>query len=91
MFACENSFNYGIGFSSDHKLIMTGGLADMSLTSTQDWSSKKFGVSKKLPSWPEYFKGFAAGSEGVCFGASDGYRLFVIQRDGSVALEKPVF
>lgn len=91
MFACENSFNYGIGFSSDHKLIMTGGLADMSLTSTQDWSSKKIGVSKKLPSWPEYFKGFAAGSEGVCFGASDGYRLFVIQRDGSVALEKPVF
>ena len=91
MFACETSYNYGIGFSSDHQLILTGGLADMALTSTRDWSSKKLGVSKRLPSWPEYFKGFAAGSEGVCYGASDGYRVFILERDGSVVLEKPVF
>ena len=60
MFACEDSFNYGIGFSSDHKLILTGGLADMSLPSTQT-GRREFGVDHKLSFLEGVFKGWAEG------------------------------
>jgi WD40 repeat protein len=91
MFECANSFNYGIAFSTDYSTILTGGLANLSLTTTSDLVSKGFSVKERLPSWPEYFKGFAGNAEGVLFGASDGYRVFAIDRNASIKLEKPAF
>lgn len=91
MFECANSYNYGIGFSSDHQLILTGGLANMAVTPTADLVSKEFTVKERLPSFPEYFRGFSGNTDGKIFGASDGYRVFGINRNASVILEKPVF
>ena len=91
MFECANSYNYGIAFSADYSVILTGGLANLSLTTTSDLVSKGFTVKERLPSWPEYFKGFAGNAEGVLFGATDGYRVFAIDRNASIKLEKPAF
>lgn len=91
MFECANSYNYGIGFATDHSMILTGGLANLSLTTTADLVSKDFTVKERLPSWPEYFRGFAGNAEGSLFGATDGYRVLAINRNASVKLEKPTF
>jgi glutamine cyclotransferase len=91
MFLCANSFNYGIGFTSDHEMIMTGGLANMSLTTVSDLTSRVFPVREKLASWPEYFRGFAGNAEGSLYGATDGFRVIGINRNASVFLEKPAF
>jgi WD40 repeat protein len=91
MFECANSYNYGIAFTTDFSTILTGGLANLALTTTSDLVSKGFTVKERLPSWPEYFRGFAGNAEGVLFGASDGYRVFAINRNASIKLEKPAF
>ena len=91
MFECANSYNYGMGFTADHQLILTGGLANMAVTTTADLVSKEFKVKERLPSWPEYFRGFSGNADGKIFGATDGYRVFSINRNASVILEKPAF
>jgi len=91
MFECANSYNYGIAFSSDYSLIMTGGLADLSVTNVSDLTSKKLQVKVKLASWPEYFKGFSAGASGNLYGATDGYRVFKMERNGAILQEQPAF
>jgi hypothetical protein len=91
MFECANSYNYGIAFTTDHSIILTGGLANLSLTTASELVSKGFTVKERLPSWPEYFKGFAGNAEGALFGATDGYRVFTIDRNASIKLEKPAF
>jgi len=91
MFECANSYNYGIGFTTDHAMILTGGLANLSVTTVSDLVSKDFTVKERLPSWPEYFRGFAGNADGVVFGATDGYRVLAINRNASVKLEKPAF
>lgn len=91
MFACATSSNYGFAFSSDHRAILTGGLAQIALTSAEDFSSQAVSVRERLPSWPEYFRGFAGHATGLFYGATDGYRVFVIDRNGGIRLERPVF
>ncbi|MBN1297874.1 hypothetical protein JXA80_13945 [bacterium] len=91
MFECANSFNYGIGFSSDYEFILTGGLANFSVTGTGDRVSREVKVREKLPSWPEYFRGFAASGSGTCYGSTDGFRVFAIDRNASIILEKAIY
>lgn len=91
MFQTASSMNYGMGFSSDHRTIMTGGLAQMAITPASGETSTGFPVLSRLPSWPEYFRGFAGNAEGALYGATDGYRLFEMHRNGSVLREVSVY
>lgn len=91
MFLCANSFNYGIGFTTDHRMIMTGGMGRLSLTSVEDLVSRDFSVREKLPSWPEYFRGFAGHAVGTLYGATDGFRVISINRNASILSEQPAF
>jgi len=91
IFQSENSVNYGMGFTADHRTIMTGGLAHMAITCAAENSSKGFPVLTRLPSWPEYFRGFAGNPEGPLYGATDGYRVFAIHRNGSVLQEAAAY
>jgi WD40 repeat protein len=91
LFQTACSVNYGIGFTPDHRTILTGGLAQAALTSAEDLATRGFPVQQKLPSWPEYFRGFAGRPEGPFFGATDGFRVFSIHPQGSVAAVQPAY
>jgi hypothetical protein len=91
MFQCETSYNYGIGFSDDFATILTGGLAQLAVTATGDGTSRSYNVRERLPSWPEYFKGFTGHGDGPFYGATDGYRVLQFDRGGNIRLERPVY
>jgi len=90
IFQCSNSFNYGIGCSADHNLLLTGGLGDFTITKTADLTGTK-GACEKLPGWPEYWKGFSGTAGGnALFGATSAFRVFLIDAGGKVVKSVPV-
>ena len=90
LFKLENSFNYGIGFSPDHKVLMTGGLADGTYTKVADLTKTRF-QPDRLPDWPEYFKSFAVAADGTAYGSTSGYRIIKINPGGGFDKSYPVF
>jgi hypothetical protein len=90
LFKLENSYNYGIGFSADQKVLMTGGLADGTYTKVADLAKAGF-QPDRLPDWPEYFKSFAVAADGTAYGATSGYRIIKIKPGGSFEKSYPVF
>ena len=91
MFQLANPFNYGMGVTSDLSLILAGGMVNLSVTPMQTLKSQETMVSNKLPSWPEYFKDFCGGADGLCYGTTDGFRLFAIGRDGTIQKVVPIY
>jgi len=84
LFQVEGSFNYGIGFSHDGSLILTGGLANYTFTSTESLTSVT-GEIGKLPGWPEYWKGFSGTEDGsLLYGATSGFRVVKFKADGTI-------
>jgi WD40 repeat protein len=90
LFRLDNSFNYGIGFSADQKVLMTGGLADGTYTKVADLARTRFRPDR-LPGWPEYFKSFTVGADGTGYGATSGYRIIKIKPGGGFDKSYPVF
>ncbi|MDF1824161.1 MAG: hypothetical protein P1U68_05945 [Verrucomicrobiales bacterium] len=85
LFELANSFNYGIGFTRDHGIILTGGLANYSITPVDTLTSVT-GKIDKLPGWPEYFKGFTGTKDGsALYGATSAYRVMKFSPDGAVS------
>lgn len=90
IFELPNSFNYGIGVSPKGDLIMTGGLRKYSITKTDPLTSVT-GEADKLPSWPEYWKGFGASPDGSqIYGSTSAYRVFKMDPSGKVMVSEPV-
>ena len=90
LFALQNSYNYGLGFSADQKVIMSGGLSVGTYTKTADMSGTVF-KPDKLPGWPEYFKGFTVASDGTAYGSTSGYRIMKISPSGAFEKSVPVY
>lgn len=89
VFQLENSFNYGFAMSNDLGLIASGGLQNFSITKTDSLTAVT-GKIDKLPSWPEYWKGFASSDGGAIYGATTAYRVFKLKPDGSVETSSPI-
>lgn len=85
LFALENSYNYGRGFTRDGGMILSGGLASYSITAA-DTLKAVTGKIDKLPGWPEYWKGFCGTSDGkLLYGGSSAYRVVRFNPDGTIA------
>jgi WD40 repeat protein len=89
LFEMPSSFNYGMGFSPDQKLLMGGGLAHGSFRNMEDGTTLEYKTSR-LPGWPEYFKGFCSGPDGAVYGTTTGYRLIKVSPAGQILSETPV-
>jgi hypothetical protein len=89
-FELGNSYNYGIGASADHGVLLTGGLRDGSRTTLAALAAKTFRADK-LPGFPEYFKSFSLTKDGTGFGGTTGYRVIRIGADGSIGKSAPVY
>ncbi len=79
----KNSFNYGIGYSIKNKLLVTGGLANGTVTQLDTGEQRGFRINR-IGGWPEYFKGFAVAADGTIYGTTTAYRLVRISPDGAV-------
>lgn len=90
LFKLDNSFNYGIGISADHQILLTGGLAKGTYTKTDSLHQTVFNPDR-LPGWPEYFKNFAVGPDGSAYGATSGYRIIKLKPGGGFDKSYPVF
>lgn len=91
LFTTQNSFNYGLGLSPDGSLWLSGGLANYSLTANPALTNKGKGRLDRLPSWPEYFKGFSATADNkTIYGATTAYRVVKIGGDGKLIKAAPV-
>ncbi len=90
IFELGNSFNYGIGLSTDQKRIASGGLANGTYTMVDENVQKKFKITK-IKGWPEYFKDFAFDSMGNLFGTTSGYRIITVNESGKVIKSVPVY
>lgn len=90
LFQLDNSFNYGIGFAPDQKILLTGGLAEGTYTRVADLAKTKF-QPDRLPGWPEYFKGFATAADGAGYGSTSGFRIIKINPQGGVEKSFQVF
>ncbi|NLI75968.1 MAG: hypothetical protein GX442_05930 [Candidatus Riflebacteria bacterium] len=90
LFQLDNSFNYGIGASPDQKVLLTGGLSDGTYTTVEGLRKVTF-KNDRMPTWPEYYKGFTVAADGTAFGSTSGYRLIRIKADGSFDKSIPVF
>ena len=88
LFKLDNSYNYGIGFSSDQKVLMTGGLSDGTYTKVADLTKARF-QPDRLPGWPEYFKSFAVAVDGTAYGSTSGYRIIKIKPGGAFEKSLP--
>ena len=85
LFALENSYNYGHGFTRDSGMILSGGLRNFSITSSDSLEAVT-GKIDKLPGWPEYWKGFCGTSDGkLLYGGSSAYRIVRFNPDGTIA------
>ena len=73
IFELSNSFNYGQNISPNQQWIGSGGLRRGSVTAINE-QSKTFEIDS-LPSWPEYFEGFAVSNDGTIYGGTSAYRL----------------
>jgi hypothetical protein len=90
LFKLDNSYNYGLGFSVDQKIIMSGGLSDGTYTKVEGLNKVKF-QPDRLSGWPEYFKGFAVAGDGTAYGSTSGYRIIKIKPGGQFEKSVPVF
>ena len=90
LFQLDNTFNYGIGFSADQKILLTGGLADGTYTKVGELAKTRF-QPDRLPGWPEYFKSFALAADGTAYGATSAYRVIKINPGGGFDKSFPVF
>jgi len=90
IFQLQNSYNYGIGTSAERSTIMSGGLGGFSITQSTSLAGVT-GEIDKLPSWPEYWKGFCASADSsAIYGATTAYRVFKLGSDGKVLKSEPV-
>jgi hypothetical protein len=90
LFQLDNSFNYGIGFAPDQKVLLTGGLADGTYTKVADLAKTRF-QPDRLPGWPEYFKSFTVAGNGAAYGGTSGYRIVKLNPQGGFEKSVPVF
>ncbi len=90
LFRLDNSFNYGLGFSPDQTIVMSGGLSEGTYT-VLDGLNKATFKPDKLPSWPEYFKGFAVGPDGTAYGATTAWRIMVVKPGGVLDKSYPIY
>ncbi len=90
IFQTKNSFNYGIGYSVANDRLVTGGLANGTMTRLSDRSMTKFSIDK-IGGWPEYFEGFAIAGDGTAYGGTTAYRLVKISPEGNVEMVVPVY
>ena len=91
MFKTKNIYNYGLALSPDSSLWLTGSLRYYALTSTKDDSNKGSGDLRRLPGWPEYFKGFTATADNkMIFGGTTAYRVVKIGGDGKLLKVVPI-
>lgn len=85
-----NSGNYALSATADQKLMISGGLRDFAITSSNSLAGVK-GEIDKLPGWPEYFKFFTApAGNQVFYGATSAYRIFRLNAEGKVEAAEPV-
>jgi len=91
LFEMKNRANYAIALSPDHRMWMTGGMANYALTGNPDLVTRGYGRLDKLPGWPEYFKGFSATMDNqTIYAATSAYRIVKIGGDGAIELIAPV-
>lgn len=90
LFNLDNSFNYGLGFSADQAVLMSGGLSVGTYTKVDGLNMTKF-EPDKLQGWPEYFKGFAVAGDGTAYGSTSAYRIVKIKPGGGFEKSVPVF
>ena len=90
LFGLNNSFNYGIGFSSDQKFLLSGGLSVGTYTKVADLGQTVF-KPDRLSGWPEYFKGFALAGDGTAYGSTSSYRIIKIKAGGVFEKSMPVY
>lgn len=81
LFRTKNSFNYGVALSPNQDLWLSGGLRNYSITANPSLTAKGNGRLDRLPSWPEYFKGFASTADNKwIYAGTSAYR--VVKIDG---------
>lgn len=85
-----SSFNYGKGLSPDQKVLWGGGMTGGSKTVIEGLVGTKFRTNR-LPGWPEYFKSFATGPDGIAYGTTSAYRLFRFTANGGVDKAVPIY
>jgi WD40 repeat protein len=90
LFQMPNSFNYGMGVSADHKVLLTGGMSDGTCTVVDGMKMSPF-KRDRLAGWPEYFKSFAVAADGTGYGATSGFRLLKISSGGQVEKAVPIY
>jgi WD40 repeat protein len=90
LFKLDNSFNYGLGFSPDQTILMSGGLSEGTYTKVGDLSMTQF-KPDRMQGWPEYFKNFAVSGDGTSYGSTSGYRIIKIKPGGTFEKSVPVF
>jgi len=85
IFELENSYNYGIGFGKKNEIVLSGGLANFSITNSGTLEAVT-GKVDKIGGWPEYFKGFSGTPDGSkLYGATTAFRVFRFNADGTIA------
>jgi len=90
LFKLGNSYNYGLGFSNDHSILLSGGLSDGIYTKIDGLAQVRF-QPDRMAGWPEYFKSFAIAGDGTAYGATSGYRVIKIKPGGIFEKSVPVF
>lgn len=90
LFKLEHGLNYGVDLSLDGKVILGGGMNSYSLTEVAGLTAVK-GTTDKLPSWPEYWKGFSSVATGqAVYGGTTAYRVFKLNSGGAILKSEPV-
>ncbi len=89
-FELGNSYNYGIGISTDGATVLSGGLRDGSRTTLADRKSTKFRIDK-LPGFPEYFKSFTVAADGTGFGGTSCWRVVRLDPAGKIEKVAPIY
>lgn len=90
LFRLDNSFNYGLGFSDDQKILVSGGLSEGTWTAVDGLRKVKF-QPDRLGGWPEYFKSFSVAADGTVFAATSAFRIIKIKAGGSFEKSVPIF
>ncbi len=90
VFQLDNSYNYGIGFSANQEILLTGGLSDGTYTTVSDMSRTRF-QPDRIGGWPEYFKGFTVAADGSAYGSTTAYRIIKIKAGGAFEKSVPVY
>jgi hypothetical protein len=90
LFETDNSYNYGMGLSSDRKTFVSGGLRSGTYCEISALKMKPFKIDT-LPGWPEYFIGFGFAPDGSVYGTTTAYRIIKIDPRGVVRNSIPVY